>query len=339
MSAGARTFSLDDTFIEPQVLEPPPTRHALFLILLVLAGLLLLGTAGWGDLRDGIEGQFAGGAREMLANQQWLTSTINGIPQLQTPPLLYWLIILSYKVFGVTVAAARLPVALASVLSVALTFLIGERLAGYWRGFAAGLIYLCSCDTFIYGRMLTPEPVFSMFFTAAIFCLVCGYQRRRFRRAWFAALGLCLGLACLTEGIVGLFYFAGIGVLLAVFLREARMRLPYLLHWSCLLIFILVVGPWYGWIFHWPWPAGFSRWQLVILNLLLWFPASILIGPGLLFASRKVLRSTDFSFANVLPLCWITVLLVPLIVSGAHSYQGLLGTSTAFALWAATLWD
>ena len=56
----------------------------------------------------------------------------------------YWLIILSYKIFGVTATAARLPIALAMIASIALTFLIGERLAGYWRGFAAGLIHLCS---------------------------------------------------------------------------------------------------------------------------------------------------------------------------------------------------
>ncbi len=339
MSAGAHTFSLDDTFIEPQVLEPPPTRHALFLILLALASLLLIGTAGWGDLHDGAEGQFAGGAREMLASRQWLMPTMNDAPQLQTPPLLYWLIIVSYKVFGVTVAAARLPVTVAMVLSVALTFLIGERLAGYWRGFAAGLIYLCSCGTFIYGRMLTPEPVFSLFFTAAMFCLVCGYQRRRFRRTWFAALWLCMGLACLTKGVISVIYLAGICLLLAVFLREARMRLPYLLHWSCLLIFILVVGPWYAWLFHWPWELSFSRWQFVLLHLVWWFPASILTLPGLLFAFEKIFRLREFSFADALLLSWMTMLLVPLILTDGHPAYASLGAWSAFALWAAILWD
>jgi len=339
MSAGAHTFSLDDTFIEPQVLEPPPTRHALFLILLALASLLLIGTAGWGDLHDGAEGQLAGGAREMLASRQWLMPTVNDVPQLQTPPLLYWLIIVSYKVFGVTVAAARLPVALAMVLSVALTFLIGERLAGYWRGFAAGLIYLCSCGTFIYGRMLTPEPVFSLFFTAAIFCLVCGYQRRRYRRAWFAALWFCLSLACLTKGIGGLFYLLGICCLLAVLLRDARLRLSYLFHWSYLLIFILTVGPWYAWLFSWPGQASLSRWQFVLRHLAWWFPASILVLPGLLSAFRKVIRIREFCFRDVLLLSWMAVMLVPLVLTGDDPGYASMGTWSAFALWAATVWD
>ena len=86
MVASARSFALEDSFLEPQVLDPPPTRHALFILLLALAAVLHLGTAGWGDLYDGVEGQFAGGAREMLATQQWLVPTNNGVPQLQTPP-------------------------------------------------------------------------------------------------------------------------------------------------------------------------------------------------------------------------------------------------------------
>ena len=102
MVAGARTFTLEDSLLEHQVLEPPPTRHALFISLLLLAAILHLATAGWGDLYNGPEGQFAGGAREMLASQQWLTPTTDGVPRLQTPPLVYWLIILSYKVFGVS---------------------------------------------------------------------------------------------------------------------------------------------------------------------------------------------------------------------------------------------
>src|SRR5438552_14948107 len=179
MVAGARTFTLEDTLLEPQVLNPPPTRHALLISLLALAAILHLATAGWGDLYDGPEGQLAGGAREMLATHQWLSPTNNGVPSLQTPLLVYWLIVLSYKIFGVTAMSARLPVAIAMIASIALTFLIGERLAGYWRGFAAGLIHLCSGGAFLLGRAVTPMPVFSAFMAGAVLCAICGYQRRR----------------------------------------------------------------------------------------------------------------------------------------------------------------
>src|SRR5262249_30409315 len=155
---------------------------------LALAAMLQLGTANWGDLYDGLEGQFAGGAREMLNAHQWLVPTNDGVPRLETPPLAYWLIAFSYKIFGVTPMAARLPVGVAMVVSIALTFLIGERLAGYWRGFSAGLIHLCFSGSFLLGRGVTAEPIFSALMAGAIYCAVCGFQRRQFRHAWFAGV-------------------------------------------------------------------------------------------------------------------------------------------------------
>ena len=38
MVAGARTFSLEETFLSPQILNPPPTRHALLAFLLARIG-------------------------------------------------------------------------------------------------------------------------------------------------------------------------------------------------------------------------------------------------------------------------------------------------------------
>jgi len=350
MAIGARTFTLEDTLIEPQVLAPPPTRHALFIFLLALAAVLHLATAGWGDLYDGIEGQFAGGAREMLATQQWLVPTNDGVPRLETPPLVSWLIVLSYKIFGVTATAARLPIALAMIASIALTFLIGERLAGYWRGFAAGLIHLCSAGAFLLGRAVTPEPVFSAFVAGAIFCAVCGYQRRQFRRAWFAGVWLCAGLACLSKGLEGLLLLAGICVLLAILFREARLRFRFLLHWSYLLLFILIVAPWFIWAQnHFPgfFPRMFGgsgepslpRWQFLLLHLAWWFPASILVLPGLFFASRKILRAHEFSFADALPLSWMAVGFLPLLLFGHQTIFASMSIWSAFALWAALVWE
>src|SRR2546423_13257599 len=97
------------------------------------------------------------------------------MPWLQKPPLLYWLIIGSFKIFGISAAAARFPIALATIASVALTFLIGERLADYWRGFFAGLIYLCSCGTLLLGRVLMPDQVICAFIIGEFLCGVSAY--------------------------------------------------------------------------------------------------------------------------------------------------------------------
>src|ERR1700751_1639304 len=197
MTAATRTVSLEETLLEQAALSPPPTRHALFAILIALAALLHVATIGSGDLYSETEGQYAGAAREMVETHQWLLPTNDGIPRLQKPPLLYWLIIFSFKLFGVSAAAARLPVALAVVASAGLIFLIGEKFTDYLPVFLAGLIYLSFCGTFLLARIVMPEPLVSALIAGAILCGLCGYQRRRHRRVWFTGFWICSALACL----------------------------------------------------------------------------------------------------------------------------------------------
>jgi hypothetical protein len=143
---------------------------------------------------------------------------------------------------------------------------------------------------------------------------------------------------------------AGICVLLAVLFREARLRFRFLLHWSYLLFFILLVAPWYVWAQnHFPgfFPRMFSgsgdpglpRWQFLVLHLVWWFPVSVLVLPGLFFATRKILRVHEFSFAEALPLGWIAVGFLPLLLPGYQTVFASMSLWSAFALWAALVWE
>src|SRR5436305_105191 len=80
-------------------------------------------------LLDDADSFYAEVAREMNLRHDWITPYANELRFLEKPPLFYWLISLSYKLFGSANAfTARLPTALIVTALVFVTFKIGKLL-------------------------------------------------------------------------------------------------------------------------------------------------------------------------------------------------------------------
>ena len=63
------------------------------------------------------EPRYAEVAREMLMRRNLITPTLGGMPWFEKPPLLYWMMMLSYRVLGVSEYAARLGPAICGLLT------------------------------------------------------------------------------------------------------------------------------------------------------------------------------------------------------------------------------
>ncbi len=74
------------------------------------------------------EPRYAQIAREMLERSDWITPKLGGFDWFEKPVLLYWLQIISYKLFGVSEFAARLGSAIFGLLTVFSLWILGRNL-------------------------------------------------------------------------------------------------------------------------------------------------------------------------------------------------------------------
>ncbi|NES46251.1 glycosyltransferase family 39 protein, partial [Moorena sp. SIO2C4] len=110
-------------------LKNPSLTDIKWILSLFLAALFLWGIfLGNVPLRDWDEGTRALIAREIYRTGNWLHPTLWGEPYLLKPPLMDWLIALSYKVGGVQEFTTRLPGAFLSACGVPLLYLVAREL-------------------------------------------------------------------------------------------------------------------------------------------------------------------------------------------------------------------
>ena len=331
----ADTLPFESPMLPPLVLRPPLGPRILRALVMLLATLLLLGTAGWSLLANGREGDIAGAARQALFEHEWLPAATDS----PAGPLTLWLVRTSLNLFGNHELAARLPAALAMLAVVWFTLRIGECLRGTWHGFLAGMLVLCNPGTFTLGRTLTPAPLEAAFLTAAFYALLRGYQERRSRQQWFFLVWL-MGAGGFFAGGWTVPVCLAATVLLAMGLyRDARVRLPALIlaRSEVVILLSLFAAIWLGHTGLYPpfLPMEIGRiawWQLWLL-----FPWSLLLLPGCYaVAARLLLRPRrPLDWEEGLPLLWLgSGLAAVFLLPDANLFSTLI-LWPAFALWAA----
>jgi hypothetical protein len=123
--------------------------RSFLLLAVVLLACLLFFVRLRAPLLEPQEARYAEIPRQMLDEGRLVVPVLHEQDYLDKPPLLYWCVMASYRVFGVHDWAARLVPGLAGVLTVLLTYLWGRRAFGTRTGFCAAVV-LTLMPEFVY---------------------------------------------------------------------------------------------------------------------------------------------------------------------------------------------
>jgi 4-amino-4-deoxy-L-arabinose transferase-like glycosyltransferase len=153
-------------------------------------------------LQEPQEVRYAEIPRQMLTHQSWLIPILHGQPYLDKPPLLYWMVMASYTVFGTHDWAARLVSSTAVFLTIMTTYFWAKRIMSQPAAVLSALL-LCLCVRYVYlARLLTMDTLLCLFVISSLaFAHLALRGSRLLWRPWLlSSVGLGLGL--LTKGPV-----------------------------------------------------------------------------------------------------------------------------------------
>ena len=239
---------------------PPldPWTKAIALAAAALGLYLYLGRLGSSPMQTGNESMYTYPAIHMIESGDYLIPQFENGNFLEKPPLAWWLVAASYRVFGVSVAAGRIPGAIVSLATILVVFLWVRRRRGDRAAALAALVLMFSYSYWTYMRYSAADVFLTFAVTLSVFSLDAMARRPGGSDVVRGGLaGSALALAFAFKGLAGLVLPVG-GVALGLLLDRTAPTRMWRRGLPALLVLAVILTPW-----HWAMTerlgAGFWR--------------------------------------------------------------------------------
>jgi 4-amino-4-deoxy-L-arabinose transferase-like glycosyltransferase len=200
------------------------------------------------SLMDDVDAVQAQIARNMLQSGDWVTARLDGVAYLEKSPLKYWMIAVSFMIFGPHDWAARIPIALFTVMLCWVTARFGAWAFGRRAGLYAGLAMATSIGLFLFTRILIPDVVLTLAITVALWGLMRALDDgERRHTVWALAMWAGMGIGLLLKGLIAAAFPVAtaliyLGVTGQLFSRGTWKRLhPF----AGMALLLLIAAPWH----------------------------------------------------------------------------------------------
>ena len=194
---------------------------------------------------DAVQAQIA---RNMLDSGDWVTARLNGVAYLEKSPLKYWMIAVSYMIFGTHDWAARIPLALGTIALCWLTFLMGRWAFSALAGFYAGMVLSTCIGLWLFTRIQIPDAILTATIALAMWSFLRVLDDGEPRpRLWAASLAASIAAGLLLKGLIAALFPVAAGLLYLYFTKQLfstdawkRIR-PF----SGIAIVLIIAAPWH----------------------------------------------------------------------------------------------
>lgn len=182
-------------------------------------------------------------AKQMAQHNDFI-NLYNNTDWLDKPHLPFWITAISFKLFGVSSFAYKVPAFLLWLLTLYYLYQLGKTLYNKATAMVAVLIFATALQGVISLFDVRAEPYLTCFITASIYCLYQLYETQTIRYVLLAALfSAC---AILTKGLFFLLpIVGGLGILILV-RKEWRQFINYRWYLYLLLTFIFITPELYA---------------------------------------------------------------------------------------------
>jgi 4-amino-4-deoxy-L-arabinose transferase-like glycosyltransferase len=214
------------------------------LVLTLLLGIILfisIFRLGSVSLFDVDEAVFAQATKEMIQSGNWITPTYNGEPRYDKPILFYWLMALSFKLFGINEFAARFPSALSGFILCVILYFFIKNLKDDKQAFYTVLSFAFSLYYFIYTHAAVTDMALSLFISMS---LICFYLSEEKSKKFIYGFYIFSAFAFLTKGLIGIVFPFGIASFYLC-IKKGFKGLKELYNFKAILLFLLISMPWY----------------------------------------------------------------------------------------------
>lgn len=222
--------------------------NKLLLPILILTIFISFFKLGSFTLFDVDEAVFSTSTKEMIESGNWITPTYNGEIRYDKPILFYWLMAVSYKIFGINEFGARFPSALASTILIIAVFFFVRYVRDDNIAFHAAISSVLTIYFLVYSHAAVTDMMLTLFISLSLFSFylwIHGEKKSRITNKMYMYGFYCFSaLAFLTKGLIGIVFPFGIAMVYMI-ITDGWKGFKRIFILKGIILFMIISLPWY----------------------------------------------------------------------------------------------